>query len=178
MRASFFVFFFSRHRIDTGIVVQQLWSFAFRCKHEVWAPVVGVVAGMTRHVYIYIFFFLVTGPRTWCPSIHCISVLSISHRPARKDTLASDLKGAGDWAPPAPPCAHHWLTWYLLIRVQWNSSHYAESNTCRIKLKHFYHMFLFCLQVIQYFQMRFQKHFAPRFGHYISKLPQYIQQPM
>ncbi len=71
----------------------------------------GAVAGMTRQVFF--FFFLVTAmvpSRDLVPyanSILCILILLISHRPDRKDTLASDLKGAGARAPPAPPCAHH-----------------------------------------------------------------------
>ncbi len=47
------------------------------------------------------FFFKQLGwcpPRTWCPrqTAICVHIASfISHRPDRKDTLASDLKGAG-----------------------------------------------------------------------------------
>ncbi len=55
-------------------------------------------------------------PGTWCPTQTAAVLISstvsfISHRPDRKGTLASDLKGAGAWAPlpPPPPCARHWL---------------------------------------------------------------------
>ncbi len=62
---------------------------------------------MTHHV-----FFEQLGwwpPGNWCPTQTAAVLISstisfISHRPDRKGTLASDLKGAGARGPPAPLC--------------------------------------------------------------------------
>ncbi len=43
----------------------------------------------------------------------------ISHRPDRKGTLASDLKGAGARAPPAPLCTPLFVTLSRAVSVLW-----------------------------------------------------------
>ncbi len=67
----------------------------------------GAFAGMMRHVLFFIFFATAMVPSRdlvpYANSILCILVSLISHRPDRKGTLASDLKGAVARAPPAPP---------------------------------------------------------------------------
>ncbi len=87
----------------SGIVVYQLWSPAFSRKHEVWA--------WAREWRVTCFFFFFCNwdgaPRDLLPngnSVLCILVSFISHRPDRKGTLASDLKGAGARAPRARHC--------------------------------------------------------------------------
>ncbi len=79
----------------TGIVVHQLWSSAFSCKHEEWAW------GAWSREWRVTFKkkkFLATAmvpSRDLVPytnNILCILVSSMSYRPYRKGTLASDLK--------------------------------------------------------------------------------------
>ncbi len=106
---SFHLFFFFFLAPDcwcffTCIVVHQLWSSAFSHKHEARA-VAG--AGMTHHVFLEQLGWC--PPGNWCPTQTAAVLISstisfISHRPDRKGTLASDLKGAGARGPPAPLC--------------------------------------------------------------------------
>ncbi len=84
----------------------------------------GCVNGTSQVFFLFVFLSKCLG---WCPpgvgalsklrTLHILcstmrywflssTISFISHRPDHKATLASDLKGAGAWAPP-PPCAHH-----------------------------------------------------------------------
>ncbi len=110
-RAGFvFIFFFPVPDcwcLFTGIVVHQLWSSAFSRKLEVWAPVAGAsrfccccwATGMVPPLVLV----------PYANRILYILVSFMSHRPDRKGTLASDLKGAGAWIPPTHPRARHWI---------------------------------------------------------------------
>ncbi len=79
--------------------------------------------GRGNDASLFFFFFEQLGwcpPGTWCPTQTAAVLISstisfISHRPDRKGTLASDLKGAPPPPPPPPPV--HATVWHVVS--QW-----------------------------------------------------------